>query len=129
MVGSSRPNIVLILADDLGIGDLGCMNPEARTRTPNLDSLATDGARFVDAHSPSAVCSPTRYGILTGRYCWRTSLQRGVLWIDDPLLIETGRPTIASRLNQFAMPPASGAPSFSGVSVRITSAAAEGPPK
>lgn len=98
MVVSSRPNIVLILADDLGIGDLGCMNPEARTRTPNLDSLATDGARFVDAHSPSAVCSPTRYGILTGRYCWRTSLQRGVLWIDDPLLIETGRPTIASRL-------------------------------
>ena len=81
-----RPNIVVILADDLGIGDLGCMNPEAGTRTPNLDSLATDGARFLDAHSPSAVCSPTRYAILTGRYCWRTSLKNGVLWTDDPLL-------------------------------------------
>ena len=93
-----QPNIVVILADDLGIGDLGCMNPEAGTRTPNLDSLATDGARFLDAHSPSAVCSPTRYAILTGRYCWRTSLKSGVLWTDDPLLIEEGRPTIASEL-------------------------------
>ena len=95
-----RPNIVVILADDLGIGDLGCMNPEAGTRTPNLDSLATNGARFLDAHSPSAVCSPTRYAILTGRYCWRTALKNGVLWTDDPLLIEEGRPTIASELRK-----------------------------
>ncbi|HAC09112.1 MAG TPA: arylsulfatase, partial [Phycisphaerales bacterium] len=60
------PNIVIIVADDLGIGDLGCYNPDAATSTPNLDRLARTGARFTDAHAPSAVCSPTRYGILTG---------------------------------------------------------------
>ena len=92
------PNIVIIVADDLGIGDLGCYNPDAATTTPNLDRLARSGARFTDAHAPSAVCSPTRYGILTGRYCWRSSLKSGVLWTDDPLLIETDRPTIASEL-------------------------------
>ncbi|MCP4837054.1 MAG: arylsulfatase [Phycisphaera sp.] len=95
---SERPNIVVILADDLGSGDLGCMNPDAGTTTPHLDALASRGARFLDAHSPSAVCSPTRYGILTGRYCWRTDLKSGVLWTDDPLLIEVDRPTIASEL-------------------------------
>ena len=93
------PNIVIIVADDLGIGDLGCYNPDAATSTPNLDRLARTGARFTDAHAPSAVCSPTRYGILTGRYCWRSSLKSGVLWTDDPLLIETDRPTIASELH------------------------------
>ena len=92
------PNIVIIVADDLGIGDLGCYNPDAATSTPNLDGIARSGAMFTDAHSPSAVCSPTRYGILTGRYCWRTSLKSGVLWTDDPLLIEPERPTIASEL-------------------------------
>ena len=94
----SPPNIVIIVADDLGIGDLGCYNPDAATNTPNLDRLARSGARFTDAHSPSAVCSPTRYGILTGRYCWRSSLKSGVLWTDDPLLLEPDRPTIASEL-------------------------------
>lgn len=94
----TRPNIVVVLADDLGSGDLGCMNPDAGTTTPHLDRLATEGARFLDAHSPSAVCSPTRYGILTGRYCWRTDLKSGVLWTDDALLIEEDRPTIASEL-------------------------------
>ena len=92
------PNIVIIVADDLGIGDLGCYNPDAATSTPNLDGIARSGAMFTDAHAPSAVCSPTRYGILTGRYCWRTSLKSGVLWTDDPLLIEPERPTIASEL-------------------------------
>ncbi|MHC4245711.1 MAG: sulfatase-like hydrolase/transferase, partial [Planctomycetota bacterium] len=92
------PNIVIIVADDLGIGDLGCYNPDAATSTPNLDRLARTGARFTDAHSPSAVCSPTRYAILTGRYCWRGDLKSGVLWTDDPLLIEPDRPTIASAL-------------------------------
>ncbi|MDA0948199.1 MAG: arylsulfatase [Planctomycetota bacterium] len=89
---------MLILADDLGAGDLTCLNPDAKTATPHLDSLARDGVVFTDAHSPSAVCSPTRYGILTGRYCWRTTLKSGVLWTDDPLLIESDRPTIASEL-------------------------------
>ena len=92
------PNIVIVLADDLGIGDLGCYNPDAATSTPNLDRIAGAGAQFTDAHAPSAVCSPTRYGILTGRYCWRGSLKSGVLWTDDPLLVEPGRPTIASEL-------------------------------
>lgn len=93
-----RPHIVLIVADDLGAGDLSCLNPEARTSTPHLDAVRAAGASFTDAHSPSAVCSPTRYGILAGRYCWRTRLKSGVLWTDDPLLIEDGRPTIASEL-------------------------------
>ncbi|MEE2973391.1 MAG: arylsulfatase [Planctomycetota bacterium] len=95
-----RPHIVVILADDLGPGDLSCLNPRSRIRTPNLDRLREAGASFTDAHSPSAVCTPTRYGILTGRYCWRTRLKNGVLWTDDPLLIEEGRPTSASELRK-----------------------------
>ena len=76
------------------------MNSNSRIPTPNLDALARSGARFSDAHSPSAVCTPTRYGILTGRYCWRSDLDSGVLWGRDPLLIEDGRPTIASALDE-----------------------------
>ncbi len=95
---ASPPNIVIVLADDLGLGDLSCFNPAAATTTPSLDRLASTGARFTDAHTPSSVCSPTRYGILTGRYCWRSSLKSGVLWTNDPLLIEPDRPTIASEL-------------------------------
>ena len=63
---SDRPHIVYILADDMGYGDVAVYNPESLTPTPNIDSLASQGIRFTDAHSPSAVCSPTRYGILTG---------------------------------------------------------------
>jgi arylsulfatase A-like enzyme len=92
------PNIVLILADDLGYGDPRCYNKDSRIPTPNIDGLAKQGMRFTDAHTPSAVCTPTRYGILTGRYCWRTSLKRGVLNGYSPLLIEPGRVTIASLL-------------------------------
>ena len=95
-----KPNVILILADDLGSGDLRVMNPDSRIPTPNLDALARSGARFTDAHSPSAVCTPTRYGILTGRYCWRSDLKSGVLWGRDPLLIEDDRPTIASALDE-----------------------------
>ena len=76
---SSLPNIVFIMADDMGYGDVSCYNAESRIATPNMDRLATEGVRFTDAHSPSAVCTPTRYGVLTGRYCWRTRLKRGVL--------------------------------------------------
>jgi arylsulfatase A len=92
------PNIVVILADDLGYGDVGCYNPASRIPTPNLDKLAAAGVRFTDAHTPSAVCTPTRYGLLTGRYCWRTSLTKGVLDGIDPPLIERGRTTVASML-------------------------------
>ena len=72
-----KPNIVYILADDLGYGDLGCLNSESKIRTPHLDKLAAEGMIFTDAHSDSAVCTPTRYGLLTGRYAWRTRLKQG----------------------------------------------------
>jgi arylsulfatase A-like enzyme len=95
---AEKPNIVVILCDDLGIGDPGCYNPESRIPTPNLDRLAAGGMRFRDMHTPSSVCTPTRYGLLTGRYCWRTSLKKGVLWGFSPALLEPGRATMASVL-------------------------------
>jgi arylsulfatase A len=97
-VAMRPPNVLVVLVDDLGIGDLGCFNAESRIPTPNLDALAAESVRCVDAHSPSSVCSPTRYALLTGRYAWRSRLKNGVLWGTDPLLIEPGRPTIASVL-------------------------------
>jgi arylsulfatase A-like enzyme len=97
---SKKPNIVFILADDLGYGDLGCYNKDSKIPTPNLDRLAAQGMRFTDAHTPCSVCTPTRYGILTGRYCWRTSLKRGVLQGYSPMLIEPKRLTVASLLKQ-----------------------------
>jgi arylsulfatase A-like enzyme len=93
-----RPNIVVILADDMGYGDAGCYNPASLIPTPSIDRLAGQGARFTDAHSPSAVCTPTRYGLLTGRYAWRTWLRRGVIGGYTPPLIEPTRPTLASVL-------------------------------
>lgn len=95
---SERPNIVIILADDLGYGDTGVYNSASKIPTPNIDRLAKDGMQFTDAHSPSAVCTPTRYGLLTGRYAWRTSLKRGVLGGYSPSLIEPRRMTLASLL-------------------------------
>ncbi len=88
------PNVVVILADDLGYGDIERYNPESKIPTRNLNRLADEGMRFTDAHSPSSVCSPTRYGLLTGRYAWRTSLQRGVLSASSPSLIDTARLTL-----------------------------------
>lgn len=75
----SPPNVIVILADDMGFGDVQALNPASKIPTPALDSLARDGATFLDAHTPSSVCTPTRYGLLTGRYCWRTRLKKGVL--------------------------------------------------
>src|SRR5688572_25407193 len=95
-----RPNILIVLADDLGYGDLRCLNPAGKIPTPNLDRLASAGMIFTDAHSSSAVCSPTRYGILTGRYNWRSRLQSGVLGGMSPPLIEPGRLTVAALLKQ-----------------------------
>jgi hypothetical protein len=71
----SVPNIVLILADDLGYGDVKCLNPEGKIPTPNMDRIAAAGMTFTDAHSGSSVCSPTRYGVLTGRYSWPASVR------------------------------------------------------
>lgn len=98
---AQRPsNIVFILADDMGAGDLGCYNPESKIPTPHMDKLANQGMRFTDAHSPSSVCTPTRYGVLTGRYAWRSRLKSGVLWGYSTCLIEPGRETVASMLQQ-----------------------------
>ncbi len=96
----ARPNIVYILADDMGFGDTGCNNPGSRIPTPHLDRLASQGIRFTDAHAPSSVCTPSRYAILTGRYSWRTRLKRGVLWPWDPPLIESERFTVAQLLRE-----------------------------
>lgn len=89
-----RPNVVLILADDLGYGDLGCYGA-TKVQTPNIDRLAQEGRRFTDAHSPASVCTPTRYNLLTGRYAWRTWVQSSCVWANDPLLIEKDRFTLA----------------------------------
>src|ERR671912_1985933 len=93
---SARPNIVIILADDLGYGDIGAFNAKSRVPTPNVDRLAREGVRYTDAHTNSSVCTPTRYGLLTGRYAWRTNLTRGVLWGEGDPLIEPRRLTLAS---------------------------------
>ena len=99
---TTKPNIVYILADDLGYGDIRTLNPNrCKIPTPHLDRLASQGMRFTDAHSGSSVCTPTRYGLLTGRYAWRTRLQRGVLdGSNDPPLIDASRLTVASFLKQ-----------------------------
>ncbi len=92
------PNIIFILADDMGYGDMSCQNPDSKIPTPNLDRLAEQGRRFTDAHAPSSVCTPSRYAILTGRYAWRTRLKGGVLWPWDSALIEPERKTVADLL-------------------------------
>ncbi|MGJ8641993.1 MAG: sulfatase family protein [Luteolibacter sp.] len=96
---SQKPNIVFILCDDLGYGEIQALNPEhGKIKTPAVDKLAEEGMIFSDAHSGSAVCTPTRYGLMTGRYSWRTSLQRGVVQGFAPDLIAEDRPTVASFL-------------------------------
>lgn len=94
----SAPHVVLIMADDLGFGDIQALNLQSEIQTPHLNRLASESLTFTDAHTPSSVCTPTRYGLLTGRYCWRTSLKRGVLNGYGKPLIEDGRLTLASML-------------------------------
>jgi len=95
-----NPNIIFIMTDDMGYGDATCYNPESLIPTPNLDKLAANGIRFTDAHSPSSVCTPTRYAVLTGRYAWRSRLKRGVFGGYNKPLIETDRVTLASFLKE-----------------------------
>ena len=96
---ANKPNIVFILCDDLGYGDIQSLAPEtSKIKTPHVDKLTKEGMVFTDAHSGSSVCSPTRYGIMTGRYSWRTKLQRGVVTGFAPNLITEDRPTIANFL-------------------------------
>ena len=95
---TERPHVVLIMADDLGYGDVEPLNPRSTIPTPTFTRLAREGLTFTDAHTPSAVCTPTRYGLLTGRYCWRSRLKRGVQNGYGPPLIEEDRPTLGSVL-------------------------------
>ncbi len=99
---ATKPNIVYLLADDLGYGDVQALNPErGKIKTPHLDRLAAQSITFTDAHSGSSVCTPTRYGLLTGRYAWRSRLQKGVLdGNDDPPLIAADRLTVPAFLRQ-----------------------------
>src|SRR2546425_10903249 len=86
-----HPNIVIILSDDIGYGDLGCYGA-TKVKTPNLDRLAPQGTRFAHAHAPSAMCSPTRYALPTGGYAWRNPApNRGLLSGEEPLSIKPGR--------------------------------------
>ncbi|PZX51012.1 arylsulfatase A [Algoriphagus chordae] len=96
----SKPNIIIIYTDDQGYGDVGALNPDAKFLTPNMDKIANQGLIFTDGHSSDAVCTPSRYSLLTGRYSWRTDLKKGVLNADGPGLIEEGRMTIASLLQE-----------------------------
>jgi arylsulfatase A-like enzyme len=97
---ATPPNIIFILADDLGIGDVSSYNLKSAWQTPHLDRLAREGLRFDAAHSASSLCTPSRYAFLTGRYAWRGPLKQGVLQGYHPALIEPGRPTVASFLRQ-----------------------------
>ena len=94
----ARPNVVIILADDLGWGDIQTNNPDSAMTTPRIDSIAAAGANFADAHSPSSACTGTRYGLLTGRYSWRSWLSGGVLNAYDRPLIGPDRPTLGTLL-------------------------------
>lgn len=91
-------NIIIILADKLGYGDVSFFNEDSKILTKNIDALANRGVSFTDAHSGSSVCTPTRYGLLTGRYAWRLTLKRGVTWSYDDHIIDSSRMTVASYL-------------------------------
>lgn len=95
-----KPNVIFILADDLGYGDLSYLNANSKIYTPHIDQLAREGKSFKDAHAPASLCTPTRYAILTGRYGWRSSLKKGVLKHYDPPLIEKGRFTIGQLFKE-----------------------------
>jgi len=98
---ASKPNIIYVICDDLGYGDVQCLNPKnGKIPTPHVDRLASEGMTFTDAHSGSSVCTPTRYGVMTGRYSWRTKLQSGVVQGFAPCLISQDRPTVAAFLKE-----------------------------
>jgi len=100
LAAPTRPNIIWIMADDLGYGDLSCLNEGSKIKTPNMDRMAGQGVTFTDAHSPSAVCTPTRYGVMTGRYCFRSPLKHGVLGGGSAPLIAPDRLTVPELMKQ-----------------------------
>ena len=97
---NSHPNVIFVLADDLGIGDISPSNPDCQIKTPKLQNMAEEGITFLDAHSSSSVCTPTRYGLLTGRYNWRSRLAKGVLSGSSKHLIPANRETVAHLLHR-----------------------------
>lgn len=95
---AARPNIIVIYTDDQGFGDASCLNPVGKFQTPNLDRLAMEGISFTNGHSGDTVCTPSRYALLTGRYCWRTTRKQGVMGAEGECLITDDRMTLASLL-------------------------------
>lgn len=96
----NKPNVVLLFVDDLGYGDVSCLNPESKIHTKNLDQLASEGITFTNAHATSSLCTPSRYGLLTGRYNWRSNLKRGAHHNNEKCMIEEGRMTLATLFRQ-----------------------------
>lgn len=97
---TARPHVLVIYTDDQGYGDVSALNPDSKIKTPNLDRLVREGMAFTDAHSPDTVCTPSRYGLLTGRYAWRTRLKKGVMGAEGDSLIADDRTTVASFLKR-----------------------------
>lgn len=95
-----KPNIIFIFCDDLGWGDVSCLNRDSKIRTPHIDHLAARGMSFTDAHAGSAVCTPSRYTLMTGRYCWRTDMKQGVNGGYSPALITPDRKTVPAMLKE-----------------------------
>ncbi len=93
---AEKPNVIVIFTDDQGYGDASCLNPDAKFQTPNLDRLAAEGIAFTNGHCSDTVCTPSRYGLLTGRYSWRTLKKQGVFPAEVPCLITDQRMTLAS---------------------------------
>ncbi|MFI3295710.1 MAG: arylsulfatase, partial [Rikenellaceae bacterium] len=100
MAQNTKPNIIFILADDMGYGDVAALDPNSKIETPHLDQMVRDGMAFTDAHTTSSVSSPSRYALVTGRYNWRSPMQSGVLWSFSAPLIERERPTVATILSE-----------------------------
>lgn len=94
LMAAEKPNVIVVMADDLGIGDVSPTNPDCKIKTPHLQKMADEGVTFLDAHTPSSVCTPTRYGLLTGRYNWRSRLAKGVLSGTSNHLIPADRATL-----------------------------------
>jgi len=97
---AERPNIVLIYTDDQGYGDASCLNSESKFETPSLDRLAREGMTFTNGHCSDTVCTPSRYGLLAGRYSWRTTLKSGVFGAEEPCLLTDDRVNLASLLKE-----------------------------
>ena len=97
---NDKPNILCFFVDDMGYGDASCLSPHGKIKTPHIDRLAAEGIIFTDAHATSAVCSPSRYGLLTGRYNWRSTLQAGIVNVFGPPLITPDRLTLPAFLQQ-----------------------------